>query len=268
VNAHDITIALGGKWQGSYGTCRCPAHNDREPSLKIRDDDRKLDGIDLVCFAGCRWQDVKVELAKIGLLDGIADSGLRISAQIAPPKDDDDDGDRLRRAANIWRASVPLDGTLAELYLRQHRKLDISRLGDLSHVLRYQPDLQAMIALMTYPALGEACGVHRTILDGDGRKLERKMLGRAGVIRLSPDEDVTMGLGVAEGVEDGLRILLSGWRPVWACGSAGAIASFPVLPAIESLSIFPDSDDAGLRAAEQCAQRWHDAGAECRVVRL
>jgi putative DNA primase/helicase len=134
VDARGITLALGGRWQGSYGTCRCPAHDDREPSLKIRDDDRKLDGVDLVCFAGCDWRDVKAELTKIGLLDGIANSGLRISAQIIPTEDDD--GDRLRRAANIWRASVPLDGTLAEVYLRQHRKLDVSKLGNLSHALR------------------------------------------------------------------------------------------------------------------------------------
>ena len=177
-----------------------------------------------------------------------------------------EENDGLRRAANIWRASIPLNGTLAEVYLRQHRKLDVTRLGDLSHALRYQPDLQAMIGLMTYPALGLACGVHRTFLSADGSKRERRMLGRAGAICLSRDEDVTTGLGITEGIEDGLRILLSGWRPMWACGSTSGIDSFPVLPGVECLTVFADNDDAGIRAAERCVQRWHDAGAECRVV--
>jgi putative DNA primase/helicase len=53
----EVTKALGGRWCGSYGLARCPAHDDREPSLKIRDDARKLDGLDLHCFAGCDWQD-------------------------------------------------------------------------------------------------------------------------------------------------------------------------------------------------------------------
>ena len=37
------------------------------------------------------------------------------------------------------------------------------------------------------------------------------MLGKAGVVRLSSDEDVLEGLGICEGIEDGLAILVSGW---------------------------------------------------------
>jgi hypothetical protein len=36
------------------------------------------------------------------------------------------------------------------------------------------------------------------------------MLGRAGVIRLSRDDAVMGGLGITEGVEDGL----AGWSPI------------------------------------------------------
>jgi hypothetical protein len=62
--ARTITEALGGRWCGSYGIVRCPAHDDREPSLKIKDDARNSDGIDVHCFSGCSWQDVKVELQR------------------------------------------------------------------------------------------------------------------------------------------------------------------------------------------------------------
>ncbi len=56
MNAEALTKALGGRWHGSYGTARCPAHDDRSPSLSIRDG---VDG-ELVfnCVAGCEWRDI------------------------------------------------------------------------------------------------------------------------------------------------------------------------------------------------------------------
>jgi hypothetical protein len=92
------------------------------------------------------------------------------------------------------------------------------------------------------------------VLD-DGRK-KKLMLGPRGVIRLSRDEDVTTGLGITEGIEDGLAVLLSGWSPVWAATCAPVIKSFPVLPGIEALTIFADCDVVGMEAAESCADRW------------
>jgi hypothetical protein len=109
------------------------------------------------------------------------------------------------------------------------------------------------------------CGIHRTFLNADGSKRERKMLGRQGVVRLTPDEDVTHGLGICEGVEDGLAVLAD-WAPVWAATSAGAIERFPVLPGIEFLTIFADNDGPGLRAAQACAERWR--GQEVRIAIL
>src|SRR4029079_15495998 len=68
MDAKGITAALRGKWQGRYGLCRCPAHADRTPSLKISDDSSKADGVDVHCFAGCDWRDVKHPLIREGLL--------------------------------------------------------------------------------------------------------------------------------------------------------------------------------------------------------
>ena len=57
------------------------------------------------------------------------------------------------------------------------------------------------------------------------------MLGSQGVVRLSIDEDVTLGLGICEGIEDGLAVLQLGWalcglRPVHQPSG-----SFPFFPA-------------------------------------
>jgi hypothetical protein len=155
---------------------------------------------------------------------------------------------------------------LAERYFVEHRKIDVAQL-DLEHCLRWHAGIQAVVALMTDPVSNKPIGIHRTFLDADGAKIERKMLGRQGVIRLSPDSEVTMGLGISEGLEDGLGVLLSGWVPIWVATSAGAIARFPLLRGIEALTIFPDADSAGITAAKACAARWHSARVEARICR-
>jgi hypothetical protein len=86
----------------------------------------------------------------------------------------------------------------------------------------------------------EPRGVHRTFVNADA--ISRMMLGRQGAVRLSPDEDVTFGLGITEGVEDALAVLLAaGAVPVWAVASAGGISRFPILHGIEALTIFADA---------------------------
>ena len=69
MTAATIIKALRGSWSGSYGMCLCPCHNDgKTPALKVSDDSRKDDGIDVHCFGGCDWRDVKAELRRRGLL--------------------------------------------------------------------------------------------------------------------------------------------------------------------------------------------------------
>jgi hypothetical protein len=169
-------------------------------------------------------------------------------------------------ALKLWNDAVPLPGTLGENYLCEHRGILISHLDDLSHALRWNERIHAVVALMTDPVTNVASGVHRTFLDQTGAKTDRKMLGRQGVVRLSPDEDVVYGLGVAEGIEDALAILASGWSPVWAATSAGSIRRFPVLSGIDALTVFADADHAGYDAARACADRWTSADKEAAVL--
>jgi hypothetical protein len=182
----------------------------------------------------------------------------------------------LDLARRIWREAVPAAGTLAETNLAS-RKVRLEP----GAPLRFHPECPrgaerwpAMLALMSDPRTGEACGVHRTFLarDGGGKApgpMPAKMMcGAAGVVRLVPDADVICGLGLAEGIETALSVMQDWrwqWRPVWAATSAGAIARFPVLPGIEALTIFADRDGAGCQAAETCAERWAEAGYEAAI---
>jgi putative DNA primase/helicase len=183
----------------------------------------------------------------------------------------------LDLARRLWREALPADapGSLAPIYLAGR-----GLMLEPGAPIRFHPDCPrgaerwpAMLALMTDPATGDPCGVHRTFLarNGSGKapgELPAKMMaGRAGVVRLVPDTGVTMGLGIAEGVETSLSVMQGfGWRPVWAATSAGMIRTFPVLPGIEALTVFADADGAGMEAAKACAARWREAGRETCVL--
>jgi putative DNA primase/helicase len=275
MDAREITRALGGKWSrsGNYGLAHCPVHNDHNPSLSIRDG---KDELIVNCFVGCAWQDVKAELKRQGLIDDWNSVQRReqpAGRQVAPahterPAGADDPEQRITRAMGIWSASISLSDTLGWRYLTQHRGLHIGLIDNLGHCLRWHHGISAIVGLMTDPVTNKPTGVHRTFLNPDGSKRERKMLGRAGVIRLSRDEDVLEGLGICEGIETGLRILLNGWSPVWCAGNAGGIKGFPVLSGIESLTIFTEDDEnnTNINAAHDCAERWVAAGREVRLA--
>jgi putative DNA primase/helicase len=139
-----------------------------------------------------------------------------------------------------------------------------------------------MLALMTDPITGQPVGLHRTYLRPDGSAkapaterngtvlTSKRILGRWGVVRLVPDAHVGRALGIAEGLENALTASqLIGLGPVWAAGTQNQIARFPLLPAIEALTIFADADDSGvgLAAAHACADRWDAAGREVRIYR-
>jgi hypothetical protein len=170
-----------------------------------------------------------------------------------------DEAARIDEARRIWISASPIAGTLAETYLASR---DLSYEGE---ALRYHPAYRAMIALMTDAVTGEPCGVHRTFLDRDGKKVDRKMKGRArgAVVRLY-EWFGGDGLAIAEGIETALS---AEFTPAWACLTAGGIDRFPVLPGVDALTIFADNDASGTgeRVARNCAERWHAAGAEVTV---
>jgi len=65
MTAETIAKALGGRKTGSGWTVRCPAHDDRTPSLSVRDaDDNK---VPVHCHAGCDHECVIAMLQAMGL---------------------------------------------------------------------------------------------------------------------------------------------------------------------------------------------------------
>jgi hypothetical protein len=112
-------------------------------------------------------------------------------------------------------------------------------------------------------------GIHRIALTADARKIERRMLGRTGAVKLWP---VGAQLVVGEGIETVLaaatRIQRRGapLQPAWSMVSSYALGRLPVILGVERLIILVDHDEAGLTASGTCMDRWIRAGRS--VIRL
>ncbi|MCO4881563.1 toprim domain-containing protein [Paraburkholderia caribensis] len=137
--------------------------------------------------------------------------------------------------------------------------------------LRFDPDAEhpsgyvgpCLVALVTDVLTGVPISLHRTWVNADGSKSDvdppRLLLGghrkAGGVIRLWPDEYLTQGLAIAEGIETALS-LARVFQPAWAMIDAGNLGKLPVLAGVDALTIAVDDDPAGIRAADTCAERW------------
>ncbi len=251
--------ALGGQVTGrGRVACLGPGHSQADRSPSVLFDPSAPEGITVHSFATDDWLACREHVKRqLGITTRYE---RRTPPAQAPRKLPAAAGARTAMALRWWNEAVPLLGMLGERYLIEHRHLPIRGLGNLFHALRWNGRRQCVVALMTDPVTAEPTGVHRIFLARDGSKVERKMLGPRGVIRLTADDDVTMAVGLSEGIEDGLGVMLSGWRPIWAATSAGAIEPFPVLAGIEALTIFADADSVGMKAAAACEARWHNAG--------
>ena len=179
----------------------------------------------------------------------------------------------------IWSSSQPLAGTVGAQYLLARGCLLPPADGDLRFLPAHKHPLgdhigPALVALVTDTETREPISLHFTWVCPDGSKANtpgpaRMLLGghrkAGGCIRLWPDEAVTTGLGVGEGIESCLS-LAHAFTPVWSLIDAGNLAALPVLPGIEALTIAQDNDPAGRRAAQTVAERWAAAGCTVAIV--
>jgi hypothetical protein len=194
----------------------------------------------------------------------------------------DDEQERARKLAaadRIWRETYSLAGTAGEAFLTERRRIDLSAVPDYGS-LRWHPrcpwqngeTMPCVVARFTDVVTGEPRGIHRRPIDGSMARTLGPM--RGCVFRLWPDDAVTTGLVIGEGVETVLaaatRMHYRGTllQPAWACGGAGNLAEFPVLAGVEALTILVDHDASGTgqNAAKACMRRWLEAKRE--AVRL
>jgi phage/plasmid primase-like uncharacterized protein len=184
-------------------------------------------------------------------------------------------------ALRMWHESVDPRGTLIETYLATRGlELPAEAAGD---AIRFHPACPfgdvlspAMVALVRNVVDDRPTAIHRTALTPEGQKREiggksRWALGpiAGGVIKLTPNADVTHCLGTGEGIETALsmrEIAEFGRSPIWAAIYDGGLIAFPVLPVVETIWIAVDADDAGRRAASALGARYREAGREAFLI--
>ena len=274
MNAQELTAALGGRWHGSYGTARCPAHEDRNPSLQISDGET---AVLLKCHAGCENRGI-IEVIKSRGLWGGESRDFRCAPKFVAPQKRGPSEDELRRtrfAQLLWERAVAPQGTLVERY-RDSRGLSV----DIPDTIRHLPSakhadtglfLPCMLAAVQRWPSQEVVAVHRTYLktDGSGKagvSSQKKMLGpvSGGAVRLAPHGST---LVISEGIETGLTVLQETGKPVWAALSKGGIERL-ILPAeVTEVIIAADNDAPGLEAAKKAAQRWTVEGRKVRIAK-
>ncbi len=266
--ARHITAALRGQWHGAYGMAKCPTHPDgRTPALKISDDPRKSDGIDVHCFGGCDWRDVKHEMVRSGLLpEGPMPARKWPKLKFAQPSPEPADDGRYEAAKDIWLASKPLAGTMAERYLYSRAlQPPWPRWLRYAAALKHGPTgliLPGLVAGITDGG-GNFVAIHRTYLkvDGSGKAVvssPKMALGSIGngAVRLG---QAGKALGLAEGIETGLSAQQLFVIPCWA--ALGSRMDRVDLPgAVVEVQIFGDNGNPGREAAEKAAERFTNQG--------
>jgi putative DNA primase/helicase len=273
MSAETIAKALGGRRAGSCWMARCPVHEDREPSLSIRDRDGT---VLLHCHAGCDQRRLIGALRACGLWDNAPRGATPTARNAGSPRDRGDRHGKRRRdwALAIWEGSKPADGTLVEVYLAS-RGLTLAPPAR----LRFHPGLKhplggiwpAMVALVTDGVDDVPIGIHRTFLasNGSGKapvEPQKMMLGpcRGGAVCLGAVEDVLL---VGEGIETCLSAMQATGRPAWAALSTSGLKNLHLPDTIIDVIIAADGDETGERAAQECVRRWRRPGRRVRIAR-
>ena len=173
-----------------------------------------------------------------------------------------------------WDAAEPIRGTLAARYLADTRGIDLDALPDnVDDTLRFHKRCvfgsgvrhPCLIALMRNPISDAPTGIQRIALAPDAQKIDRRMLGTAGVVKLWPaGKQLVVGEGLETTLAAATRLPYrdAPLQPAWAALSNGALKQFPIVSGVERLVLLADNDanNAGAIAAEACKQRWLEAG--------
>lgn len=275
-----LAKALGGEISGRDRVlCPGPGHRPLDRSLSVWLTDF---GFTVHSFAGDDPEHCRLHVAALTGLPSKSEREERTPEERAAfaRKRAEEERKRLgeiewkrKRALDLWDNARAPEGSPIEPYFAR-RKISLPEQPE--HVLRWHPDCPfghdhregCMVALVRAIAGDEPLAVHRTALTPAGEKIARLALGSVvgGAVKLTADEDVTMVLGIGEGIETTLSLRLlqdCATLPVWAVLNTAILRNFPLLAGIESLWIATDRDrprverSGGPRAARLCAERWN-----------
>lgn len=275
---------------GNLYEALCPFHKEKSPSFIIYHDHfhcfgcgKHGDGIAFLMLV----RGIDFAQAVSELTNGVAyrqessqflDRQRESAAEYARAGADGLPGDEAERgrqaeARAIWQNAKPIDGTLAEIYLRRTRAISCP----IPHTIRFAPSLFFAPARKELPALlaalqdgrGAVSSVQRIFLASDGRKAEpakeaKRTKGpmRDGAVRLGQAGRL---LGISGSVEDALSCRQLFSVSVWATCGENRLGALTLPPEVEDIVIFADADEVGKAAAFKAAEVYEAQGRSADV---
>ena len=268
IDARGITESLRGKWYQKYGAAPCPACQSGDPKTQnaLTIADGRNGNLVLDCKkSACAFLDI---LAAAGITSGSYKSPDPETLAKREAEQRKEAEKRAAQASAIWSEALPIDGTLAEAYLRGR-----GITCPLPKTLRFHPNCWHGATAKRYPAMVSAvqgnklAAVHRTFLrlDGSGQAdidTPKMMLGSTtgASVRLTEGLEA---LVVCEGVETALSLssgLLRVPAAVWAALSTSGMRNLSLPAQAGQLTIAPDGDKAGREAPHVLADRAASLG--------
>lgn len=280
----DFAARLEGDVAGRDGVlCPGPGHSRRDRSLSVRFDSTVPDGFIVHSFAGddpisCR-DHVRRCLGLPGFEAGhrsqrTSARSARFAAGSASANHD--------KARWLWQASVPLNNTGGETYLRKTRCIGCP----LPPTMRFLPPRgghpPAIVSAYAVPQEDEpgvldmhgvdVRAVHLTRLTADctSRTGKITLASPGGMpIVVAPWTD-SLGLVICEGIEDALSAHEATGLPAWAAGSAPKLPKLaPAVPGwADCVTIIEDPDSAGRTGTGKLAAALGDRDIHVEVARL
>jgi putative DNA primase/helicase len=296
-NLRAAAQALGGQIAGrNTVVCPSPGHSPRDRSLSVTFDPNTPDGFLVYAHAGDDWKACRDHVrSRLGLPSWQPGDGPRrpiparhvaewdvaaVDAEVnaGPRTWTEDDLLRINRAHALFDEAGDPRGTLAEVYLNKHRRLELP--DELAgRVLRFHPRCpwrnEDACSTDHHPALIAAfrsidddalTAIHRIALTPSGDKIGRRMLGVVHRAAVKIDASPGHSLAIGEGIETCMAARQLGLGPVWALGSVGAISFFPLIDGVGRLLLLGETGKASEQALRVCGRRWRRAGRRVQVA--
>lgn len=273
--------------RGDYWAC-CPFHGEKSPSFHCEDKKGRyhcfgcgvsgshfrflmeMDGIEfpraveiVADMAGMRLPDSK-PLTDAEKAEYARRAREREAAAAKQQRErEKDDARRTKGAGAIWKETLPLAGSLGEVYfnwrgLEDPKDENIRFHPGLEYPKQYgdAPGLHPVVVARVQAVSGQGSGIWRIYLQPDGRGklagVDMAKLGlgptAGGAVRLG---GLSKNIGLAEGVETSRAVTALGHTmPIWAGLSTSGIIGFVFPPGVETVTVFPDRDAGKIRTRE------------------
>lgn len=293
-SAEHIAKALGGSKVGGQWLCKCPSHEDKRPSLSIRDGAR---GVIINCLAGCDFRTVRDTLRQMGIMPEFRPGSTSAAAAPRPvavaPSAEDIRRQRIARQMHDW-AFPCLHSTPAQRYLEMRGIWEPAlhtpmRYARLMHPQTKEENVPCIIIPRHNTQTGAVEGCQRVFLSEDGSKYPRKPFafpdGSTGLAEAKLSLGIvgngfamlhkpTDRIVIAEGMESALSASVLYDRPAWArCGGFPAAMHLP--ECVRDVLICADNDTplkngnprvTSRQRAERLAAHIGKSGRRCEIV--